>query len=94
MQPLSLLRTNDYEAADHQGVDLLFVLVVPQGETHTHLELLAELAGLFERRKIEQRCVSAKIPSLCLNVFRALKSNIQTLSVHEALYHQRPFRVR
>lgn len=37
----------DYDAADDQPVDLLFVLMVPPEETTAHLEALASLARVF-----------------------------------------------
>ncbi|MEZ5552585.1 MAG: PTS sugar transporter subunit IIA [Pseudomonadales bacterium] len=37
----------DYDAADGQPVDILFVIVVPPEETNAHLDLLAALARLF-----------------------------------------------
>ena len=44
---LSLADPIDYEAADGQPVDLLFVLVVPEDEHNAHLEALAVLAETF-----------------------------------------------
>ena len=39
----------DFDAADDQQVDLLFVLLVPEQACDEHLQTLAELAGLFNR---------------------------------------------
>ncbi len=39
----------DFEAADEQLVDLLFVLLVPEQACDEHLQTLAELARLFNR---------------------------------------------
>ena len=44
---LSLPAPIDYEAADGQPVDLLFVLVVPEEEQQAHLTALTELAEVF-----------------------------------------------
>ncbi len=44
---LHLAEAVDYDAADGEKVDLLFVLVVPPEETTAHLELLASLARVF-----------------------------------------------
>ena len=44
---ISLEQPVDFDAIDKQPVDLLFVIVVPQDETSSHLELLAALARLF-----------------------------------------------
>ena len=51
----------DYDAADEQPVDLLFVLMVPPEETTAHLEALASLAGVFgepENRATLRGCTS------------------------------------
>lgn len=56
---MSLAAPVDYEALDEAGVDLLFVLVVPNSETHAHLDLLAELATVFnsaEHRSELRKC--------------------------------------
>ena len=37
----------DFDAADHQPVDLLFALLVPEESTEEHLHILAELARIF-----------------------------------------------
>ena len=44
---LSLQQGVDYEALDEQPVDLIFALLVPASSTQEHLDLLAELAGMF-----------------------------------------------
>lgn len=38
----------DFDAPDNTPVDLLFVLIVPPGETSAHLTTLAALARLFQ----------------------------------------------
>lgn len=48
----SLLRLRepvDFGAPDDEPVDLLFTLVVPDGERQRHLQLLANLAAVFEQ---------------------------------------------
>jgi mannitol/fructose-specific phosphotransferase system IIA component (Ntr-type) len=42
----------DYDAVDHQPVDLLFALVVPEASTDEHLQILATLARMFSDRKL------------------------------------------
>jgi PTS system nitrogen regulatory IIA component len=37
----------DFDAIDSQPVDLLFALLVPEESTKEHLEILAQLAGMF-----------------------------------------------
>ncbi len=44
---LTLKEPVDYDAADGQPVDLIFVLIVPPEENSAHLALLAELARLY-----------------------------------------------
>ncbi len=39
----------DYDASDHQPVDLIFALVVPEHSTEEHLQVLAQLAGMFNQ---------------------------------------------
>ncbi|MEM9622770.1 MAG: PTS sugar transporter subunit IIA [Pseudomonadota bacterium] len=52
----------DYEAGDGQGVDILFVLVVPVDEKQAHLDALAALAELFaleENRQALRACTDS-----------------------------------
>ena len=44
---LTLQEPVDYDAADGEPVDLVFVLIVPISENKAHLEILADLARLF-----------------------------------------------
>jgi PTS system nitrogen regulatory IIA component len=37
----------DYDALDHKPVDLMFALLVPEGSTEEHLQILARLAEMF-----------------------------------------------
>lgn len=45
----------DFDAIDGAPVDLLFVLLVPEAATDEHLELLRQIAGLFDRPDIRER---------------------------------------
>ncbi|MEK7990403.1 MAG: PTS IIA-like nitrogen regulatory protein PtsN [Thiotrichaceae bacterium] len=45
----------DYEAIDHQPVDLLFALLVPEECTQEHLDLLATLAEMFSDANFRQQ---------------------------------------
>ena len=62
---LHLTEPVDYDAPDGEGVDLLFVLVVPPEESSAHLEVLAALARLFQdpenRRRLRQQTSDAKL---------------------------------
>jgi PTS system nitrogen regulatory IIA component len=42
----------DYDAIDHQPVDLLFALLVPEESTEEHLQILAGLAKMFSDREL------------------------------------------
>ena len=44
---MTLNRGIDFDAYDHQPVDLLFALIVPEHFTEEHLQILARLAGMF-----------------------------------------------
>ncbi|OOG27820.1 PTS sugar transporter subunit IIA [Thioalkalivibrio denitrificans] len=44
---LKLSRGVDYDAPDHEPVDILFALLVPQESTDEHLQILAALARRF-----------------------------------------------
>ena len=39
----------DYDAVDHQPVDLIFALLVPENSTEEHLQVLAQLAEMFNK---------------------------------------------
>lgn len=39
----------DYDASDHQPVDLIFALLVPEHSTEEHLQVLARLAEMFNK---------------------------------------------
>jgi PTS system nitrogen regulatory IIA component len=49
----------DFEAADQQPVDILFVLLVPEEEHDQHLKILAEIAGLFSKADFRNEIRSA-----------------------------------
>jgi len=49
----------DYEAVDHQPVDLLFALLVPEKSTEEHLQLLAMLAEMFSNAEVVAKLRSA-----------------------------------
>jgi PTS system nitrogen regulatory IIA component len=45
----------DFDAVDHQPVDLLFALLVPEESTDEHLQILSRLAELFSKPEVLQR---------------------------------------
>ncbi|MGD8925611.1 MAG: PTS IIA-like nitrogen regulatory protein PtsN [Thioalkalispiraceae bacterium] len=52
----------DYDAADHQPVDLLFALLVPQESTDEHLQILAQLAKMFSSQEFRTELRNATTP--------------------------------
>lgn len=52
---LGLKQGVDYEALDDEPVDLIFALLVPASSTQEHLDLLAELAGMFRNSDLCER---------------------------------------
>lgn len=48
---IKLAQPIDYDAADGAPVDLLFGLLVPQEATSEHLEILAQIARMFQDEK-------------------------------------------
>lgn len=59
----------DYDAVDHQPVDLLFALVVPEASTDEHLQILAALARMFSDRKL---CENLRASQDAKQLLRAL----------------------
>lgn len=50
----------DYDAPDHQPVDLLFALVVPEQSTDVHLQILATLAQSFSDGETSEKLRQCK----------------------------------
>jgi PTS system nitrogen regulatory IIA component len=48
-----------FEAPDGNGVSLIFVMLVPEKATDTHLQILSELAQLFSDRDLRQQLLNA-----------------------------------
>ena len=42
----------DFDSIDHQPVDLLFALLVPENSTEEHLQFLARLAEMFSNKEL------------------------------------------
>lgn len=45
----------DFDSADHQPVDLIFALLVPEQSTEEHLQVLARLAAMFHDDAIREK---------------------------------------
>jgi PTS system nitrogen regulatory IIA component len=57
---LKLEAAVDFDAIDGAPVDLLFVLLVPKEATDEHLELLRQIASMFDREDIRERLRQAQ----------------------------------
>lgn len=73
-QPLGALLTLidgiDYDAIDHQPVDLLFALLVPAESTDEHLQILAQLAERFSQEGFCERLRAASDGDSCAALFQ------------------------
>ena len=52
----------DFGSADGQDVDIIFVLLVPEGATEAHLKLLAALARSFSNAEVSERVRQTQDP--------------------------------
>jgi PTS system nitrogen regulatory IIA component len=55
-----LQKAIDFEANDNQPVDLFFALLVPDGKSQEHLEILAEIAKKFSHQDFRNQLRQAK----------------------------------
>ena len=53
----------DYDAPDGEPVDMLFGLLVPEECTEEHLDLLAQLAGVFDESTLRAKLHETMSPS-------------------------------
>ena len=60
----------DFDALDNQPVDLLFALLVPDHFTNEHLEILAQLAQMFDS---EELCQELRASRDCHQVLDLLR---------------------
>jgi PTS system nitrogen regulatory IIA component len=56
---LQLVDGVDCDAFDHQPVDLMFALLVPEESTEEHLQLLARLAQMFSDTELREKLRNA-----------------------------------
>ena len=49
----------DFDAIDHQPVDLIFAMVVPEEATQEHLQTLAKLAKMFNDEQVRDKLRAA-----------------------------------
>lgn len=61
----------DFDSADHQPVDLVFALLVPEESTEEHLQTLAQLAAMFSddafRSKLREAQTAEEIHNLLMD---------------------------
>lgn len=61
----------DFDSADHQPVDLVFALLVPEQSTEEHLQALAQLAAMFSddefRNKLREAQTAQEIHGLLMD---------------------------
>ncbi len=67
---LSLQDPLDFDAVDHQQVNLVFAILVPEDTTEEHLNLLALLASVFRNDDNRQRLLETTDSSLIREIFR------------------------
>jgi PTS system nitrogen regulatory IIA component len=60
----------DYDAPDHQPVDLLFALIVPEQSTEEHLQILATLAQSFSDKETSSKLRHCRTSQDVLNLTR------------------------
>jgi len=58
----------DFDAIDHQPVDLFFALLVPEESAESHLQLLAQLAEMFRDPELRKRLRDTKDPHALLHL--------------------------
>ncbi len=59
---VQLAQALDFDAIDGKPVDLAFALVVPESATETHLQLLGQLAELFDNPERREKLRAASDP--------------------------------
>jgi PTS system nitrogen regulatory IIA component len=67
----------DYDAIDHQQVDLIFALLVPEQSTEEHLKILAEIAEMFSNEAIREKLRQVKDPQSLFDLLRNWKQFIE-----------------
>ena len=53
----------DFDSPDHEPVDLVFGLLVPEESTDEHLEILAAVAGVFSDERVRSSIRSVEEPA-------------------------------
>lgn len=66
---LSLQQPLEFDAVDHQKVNLVFAILVPEDATEEHLNLLASLADVFRNTEKRQALLETTDSSLIRETF-------------------------
>lgn len=53
----------DFDSPDHEPVDLVFALLVPEESTDEHLEILAAIARILSEERVRSSIRSAQAPA-------------------------------
>lgn len=61
----------DFEAIDEQPVDLAFAMLVPEAASEIHLQLLAQLAGLFGEESFRDLLRQSEAPQAIFDLLMA-----------------------
>lgn len=64
-----------FDAPDGVGVQMVFVLLVPQSANEQHLQLLSELAQMFSERRFREQLQSAPDSKALLELFSNWQSD-------------------
>lgn len=71
----------DFDAVDHQPVDLFCALLVPEESTQTHVQLLAQLAEMFRDPELCTYLRKAKDPNVLLKTLKEWERNSASLNI-------------
>lgn len=72
---IRLSKAVPFEAPDSHPVYLLFVLLVPEEANERHLQLLAELAQIFNDSSIRQQLACVETPEKALEIFTSWQAD-------------------
>jgi PTS system nitrogen regulatory IIA component len=62
----------DFDAIDQQPVTMVFALLVPEEATDEHLQLLAQLARIFNDKKAREKLSKAESPEAVCKLLQSL----------------------
>lgn len=68
---LQMSTSVDFDSPDHQQVDLVFGLVVPEESTEEHLQILSQLAELFHDAELRESLRRASNAEAVLEIFKS-----------------------